>query len=109
MTDVEVRLALYREFVASGRPPTAEQLGDLTRRYEAIGGTSPLAARTEAQRDALQQALDTRLPGRFLLQIGLKHADPKIEAGLAALTHEGADRVVGLVLAPHYSALSVGE
>ena len=42
----------------------AEQLADLTRRYEAIGGISPLAAITEAQRDALQAALDERAPGR---------------------------------------------
>ena len=99
----------YYTDIRRGRPPTAEQLADLTRRYEAIGGTSPLAARTEAQRDALQRALDARQPGRFVVRIGLKHADPKIEAGVAELAHEGAERVVGLVLAPHYSALSVGE
>jgi len=103
------QIETYYTDIRRGRPPTAEQLADLIRRYEAIGGTSPLAARTEAQRDALQQALDVRLPGRFVVQIGLKHADPKIEAGLDALAHERVDRVVGLVLAPHYSALSVGE
>ena len=48
----------YYTDIRRGRPPTVEQLADLTRRYEAIGGTSPLAARTEAQRDALQRALD---------------------------------------------------
>jgi ferrochelatase len=103
------QIETYYTDIRRGRPPTAELLADLTRRYQAIGGTSPLAARTEAQRDALQQALDARLPDRFVVQIGLKHADPKIEAGLEALAHEGVDRVVGLVLAPHYSALSVGE
>ena len=43
----------YYTDIRRGRPPTAEQLADLTRRYDAIGGVSPLAARTEAQRDAI--------------------------------------------------------
>ena len=73
----------YYTDIRRGRPPTPEQLADLTRRYEAIGGTSPLAAQTEAQRDALQRALDDEQPGRFVVRIGLKHADPKIEAGVA--------------------------
>ena len=41
----------YYTDIRRGRPPSAEQLADLTRRYEAIGGLSPLAAITEAQRD----------------------------------------------------------
>ena len=99
----------YYTDIRRGRPPTAEQLADLTRRYEAIGGTSPLAARTEAQRDALQHALDDAQPARFVVRIGLKHADPKIETTVAELAREGAERLVGLVLAPHYSMMSVGE
>ena len=49
----------YYTDIRRGRVPTPEQLADLTARYDAIGGISPLAARTEAQRDALQRALDT--------------------------------------------------
>ena len=45
----------YYTDIRRGRPPTDEQLADLTRRYAAIGGISPLAARTEAQRDALHR------------------------------------------------------
>ena len=99
----------YYTDVRRGRPPPAELLADLTRRYEAIGGTSPLTARTEAQRDALQRSLDAKEPGRFVVRIGLKHADPKIEAAVAELADEEVERVVGLVLAPHYSVMSVGE
>ena len=71
----------YYTDIRRGRPPTPEQLADLTRRYEAIGGISPLAQRTEAQRDALQAALDELAPGRFAGGLGLKHPDPKVEAG----------------------------
>ena len=96
----------YYTDIRRGRPPTPEQLADLAGRYEAIGGLSPLAERTEAQRRRLQAALDGRAPGRFDVVLGLKHADPKIEAAVGAVT---TDRIVGLVLAPHYSAFSIGQ
>ena len=57
----------------------------------------------------LQGELDARRPGRFEVGLGLKHAEPTIEAGVAALAGRGVDEVVGLVLAPHWSALSVGQ
>jgi ferrochelatase len=95
----------YYTDIRRGRPPTDEQLADLTRRYAAIGGISPLAARTEAQRAAIEAALG---PG-YRVVLGLKHAEPKIEAAVEALAAEGVTRVVGLVLAPHDSAFSVGE
>ncbi|MFM7095638.1 MAG: ferrochelatase, partial [Actinomycetota bacterium] len=55
----------YYTDIRRGRPPTDELLAELTGRYEAIGGLSPLAALTEAQRDAIQRALDNAAPGRF--------------------------------------------
>ena len=58
----------YYTDIRRGRPPTPEQLADLTRRYEAIGGLSPLARLTEAQRDELQAALDTRAPGTYVVR-----------------------------------------
>jgi ferrochelatase len=39
----------------------------------------------------------------------LKHASPSIEAGVEALAAAGVEDFVSLVLAPHYSALSVGQ
>src|SRR5215207_2877386 len=99
----------YYTDIRRGRPPTAEQLADLTRRYDAIGGISPLAALTAAQAAVLQAALDVRRPAEYVVGIGLKHATPKVEEGVAALVAGGAERVIGLVLAPHYSALSIGE
>ncbi len=95
----------YYTHVRRGRPPTPELLADLRRRYDAIGGTSPLRERTEAQAAGLQAAL-----GRgFKVELGMKHSAPFVEEGVAALAAAGARRAVGLVLAPHYSALSVGE
>jgi ferrochelatase len=93
----------YYTHIRRGRPPTEEQLADLRMRYEAVGGTSTLRARTTAQARVLQQALgdDHRVV------LGMKHASPFIEDAVQLL--DGCERIVGLVLAPHYSAMSVGE
>lgn len=102
-------LEAYYTDIRRGRPPAPEQLADLRRRYDAIGGLSPLARRTRDQAAGLQATLDARMPGRFVVELGLKHARPRIEDGMAALVGAGVEHVVALVLAPHYSALSVGE
>lgn len=99
----------YYTDIRRGRPPTPEALADLVARYDAIGGISPLAVLTENQRDALQTALDRHEPGRFHVTLGLKHADPKVEAGARELSQAGFDAIVGLVLAPHFSAYSIGQ
>ncbi len=99
----------YYTHIRRGSAPTPEQLAALTARYEAIGGTSPLAARTEAQRSMLQQELDRLVPGRCRVVLGQKHAAPFIEDAVATLAADGVHDVVGLVLAPHFSRFSVGE
>jgi ferrochelatase len=104
----EAVLAYYTD-IRRGNPPSPEQLADLTARYEAIGGISPLAQRTEAQRHALQAALDRAADGRYHVVLGLKHAAPFIEQAVEALAADGFGEIVGLVLAPHYSAFSVGQ
>ena len=95
--------------IRRGRPPTDQQLAELTARYEAIGGISPLAQRTEAQRRALQAALDRLAKGTYHVTLGMKHAAPFIEESVDQLAAQGFRRVIGLVLAPHYSAFSVGQ
>lgn len=98
----------YYTDIRRGRAPTPEQLADLTRRYDAIGGLSPLARITEAQRDALQGALDEIELQRFRVEIGLKHIAPRVADAVTTLAAAGIERIVGLVLAPHHSAMSIG-
>ncbi len=121
-------LEAYYTDIRRGRPPSPDQLADLRRRYEAIGGLSPLAARTRAQVAGLQAELDRRSGGtagrspgappgtagasggsHWHVALGLKHAAPRIEDGVDALVAAGARRAAAIVLAPHHSALSVGE
>ncbi|MFM7263380.1 MAG: ferrochelatase [Acidimicrobiales bacterium] len=99
----------YYTDIRRGRPPTPELLEELTARYEAIGGLSPLKQLTEAQRDSLQRELDALEPGRYHVTLGLKHAVPFVEDAVAEIAAAGFRRAVGLVLAPHYSSYSIGQ
>jgi ferrochelatase len=100
--------AFYTE-IRRGSPPPDDLLADLERRYRAIGGTSPLNERTSAQVDGIRRALEQRAPGRFVVAAGAKFAPPRISDALRSLGRAGVGRVVGLVLAPHYSVASVGD
>ena len=95
--------------IRRGRPPTPELLAELTGRYEAIGGTSPLTTRTLAQVAGLAAALDAARPGRFVVRLGTKYVHPTIEEGMAELAIEDVDKVVGVVLTPHQSTMGSGE
>lgn len=99
----------YYTHIRHGRKPTPELLADLQNRYQAIGGVSPLMEHTRAQVHGIQTALDAIAPGRFRTILGMKHAAPFIEESVAELARDGVQRIIGLVLAPHYSSMSVGE
>jgi ferrochelatase len=92
----------YLEDVRGGRPVSDEAVEELAERYRRIGGRSPLDDVTEAQRAALERELDTPV------FVGMKHWRPRIAEAVEAALEAGATRIVGLVLAPHYSRLSVG-
>lgn len=100
--DIDDVEAYYTD-IRHGRPPTPELLAELQDRYRAIGGRSPLLEITEAQVEGVRERLGVPT---FL---GMKHAPPRIPDAVAQIVAEGADRIVGLVLAPHYSAMSVGD
>ena len=95
----------YYTDIRRGRPPTPEQLDDLRRRYDAIGGVSPLRASTESQARAVAEGLG---PG-FRVALGMKHSAPSIETAVDDLERAGVQAIVAIVLAPHYSRRSVGE
>ena len=94
----------YYTDIRRGRPPEPELLEELTERYRAIGGRSPLLEITQAQ----VQGIETRLGGPRAY-LGQKHSPPFISDAVRQIADSGADRVVGIVLAPHFSAMSVGD
>ena len=95
--------------IRRGRPPTPELLADLVRRYDALGGTSPLAERTRRQVEGLAAALEAAAPGAYTIAYGAKHTPPRIEDGVAALHDQHVEQIIGLVLTPHQSSLGSGE
>jgi ferrochelatase len=94
----------YYADIRGGRPIPPERLDDLVARYRALGieDANPLNAITEATRAALERELD--LP----VHTGMKHWTPRIAEAVGHAIDGGATRIVGLVLAPHYSRLSIG-
>ncbi|MDQ0254232.1 ferrochelatase [Evansella vedderi] len=98
----------YYTHIRRGRKPSKEQLDDLTERYEAIGGISPLAKITEDQTKKLEEELNRRFTDRqFRSYQGLKHIDPFIEDAIQQMKEDGIEEAVSIVLAPHYSTFSV--
>ena len=93
----------YYSDIRGGRPIAQELLDDLVARYRSLGieDSNPLNAITEATRAALQEELG--LP----VYTGMKHWTPRIADAADAALAAGAERLVGLVLAPHYSSLSI--
>lgn len=99
----------YYTHIRRGRPPAPELLTELQDRYKAIGGISPLLAITRAQVDGIAATLEAAEPARFVTALGQKHSAPFIEDGVAKLLGLGVERIVGLVLAPHYSTMSIAQ
>jgi protoporphyrin/coproporphyrin ferrochelatase len=91
----------YFADIRGGRPVSREAVEELAERYRRIDG-SPLNEVTEAQRAALERELG--LP----VYVGMKHWEPWIADAVEAAVSAGAERIVGLVLAPHYSRTSIG-
>ena len=89
--------------IRGGRPVSDEAVAELAERYRRIGGRSPLDEVTKAQRVALERELG--IP----VFIGMKHWRPRIAEAVERALESGATRIIGVVLAPHYSRMSVGE
>lgn len=101
-------LAYYTD-ILRGRTPSPHLLAELAARYQCIGGVSPLNRITEAQAAELQRQLDAREPGAYRVCVGMKHWDPRIPDVLARMARDRIRNVLGVVLAPQYSRLSVGD
>src|SRR5713101_2331951 len=93
----------YYADIRGGRPIRPELLDDLVERYRRLGVEqhNPLNAITEETRAALEREL--ALP----VFTGMKHWTPRIADAVEAALATGAGTIGGLVLAPHYSRLSI--
>lgn len=89
------------------RPTSPTIIHEVRERYREIGGRSPILERTQAQAAALEAALNSNGHG-FKTFLGMRHWHPYIKDALAEMAAAGITRAVGLVMAPHYSRLSIG-
>lgn len=97
----------YLTHIRGGEKPTPEAVADLRRRYDAIGGRSPLPEITRSQAAELQRALE-ETGIRATVFAGMKHWRPFIRDVVGAIVAQGFSRILGIALAPHYSRMSIG-
>ena len=95
----------YLADIRHGRPTPRAVLEEITENYRAIGGSSPLLAVSQRQVDALATALG----GDYRCYLGMRHWAPWIEEVVGEMVDDGVTHGVGLVLAPHFSAMSVAR
>jgi ferrochelatase len=98
----------YYTDIRGGRAPDPRHLQELKERYAAIGNRFPLLDITRDQAVGLERALNTDPSGsRFRVYLGMKHSPPFIAEGVDQMRDDGIQRAIGLVLAPHWSGMSV--
>lgn len=98
----------YYTDIRGGRPPDPHHLEELKARYAAIGNRFPLLDITRAQAAGLEEELNANgTDSGFRVYLGMKHSAPFIAEGVARMREDGIERAVGLVLAPHWSGMSV--
>jgi len=108
LEDVEPYLLDVRGY----RPTPPAIVQEVRERYRRIGGGSPILQRTREQAAALEAALNGLGQGAgvtYRTFVGMRHWRPFINDALARMTEAGIARAVGLVMAPQYSRMSVGE
>ena len=103
----------YLADVREGRVPSEELVAEMTHRYEAIGGRSPILELTEAQARGIERELNDSQGAetgvRFRVYVGMRHWHPYIREIMPEIVADGVDRVIAVVMAPHYSRMSVGR
>jgi ferrochelatase len=95
----------YLADIRGGRPTTPEVLAEITHNYERIGGRSPLLVITRQQ----VEAIGALLPETFRTYLGMRHWAPWIEKTVGQMVDDGITHAISLVLAPHFSKLSVAR
>jgi ferrochelatase len=90
--------------VRGGRATKPQLVQEIRERYARIGGRSPILELTRAQAAGVARALSDD----FAVYVGMRHWHPYIAEAVEEIVRAGQGRVVGVVMAPHYSGMSVG-
>lgn len=98
----------YFTHIRHGRKPSPEAVAELQQRYARVGGVTPLHRHTDAvaeQLRALLAAEGTPTP----VYVGMKHWHPFIAEAVQRMYRDGVRYARAIVLAPHYSRMSIGQ
>src|SRR5438094_2601589 len=98
----------YLNDVRGGRPSPPELVQEITERYRATGGRSPVLAITKEVAGRLEDRLNATGTARFKVYVGLRHWHPYIRETYQEIVKDGVRRLVGVCMAPQNSQLSVG-
>lgn len=93
----------YYTDIRGGRSPSPELIQELKDRYEAIGNTFPLDRITREQAAGLEKELG------LTAFVGYKHSPPFVADAVERMAAGGITDAVGIVMAPHYSGMSIGS
>ena len=96
--------------VRNYRESSEHVFAEITDRYRQIGGRSPILELTQAEAKGIEDSLnELAAPGeRWKVRVGMRHWHPFIKDVLAEMEADGITRTMGLVMAPHYSRMSIG-
>jgi protoporphyrin/coproporphyrin ferrochelatase len=95
----------YLADIRAGRPTPRAVLEEITENYRTIGGRSPLLEISRRQ----VEALGSDLGSAYRCYLGMRHWSPWIEEVVGRMVEDGITHAVSLVLAPHFSAMSVAR
>jgi protoporphyrin/coproporphyrin ferrochelatase len=98
----------YFTDIRGGRTPSREAVEELTSRYRRVGVPTPLLAVSTELGRQLERLLNLDPPddGIYTVHLGMKHWTPRIATAIDEVVESGADQVIAIVLAPHYSKIS---
>lgn len=97
----------YLSQVREGRGSSSDEIEHLKKRYQRVGGRTPLLEITRSQADELEKKLlADGMPAR--VSFGMKHWHPFIQDVVEKISADNPPILVGVALAPHYSKLSIG-
>lgn len=104
-------IAEYLLDIRGGRPTSQELIDEITENYRKIGGKSPLLDISRQQAARVAEQLNAESPDNveYKVYLGMRHWTPWIEDVVAEMVADGIEHAVALVLAPHYSQMSIAK
>ncbi len=98
----------YLSDIRGGRPMSQEFIDEFKYRYTLIGGKSPLTELTYEQAKGVSAELQRR-GYDWPVYVGMRHWSPWIKDTIGQMYLNGIEEAVAIVMAPHYSKMSIGK